>query len=202
LLYVGTHFGMFASFDGGVKWMRFGDLPAVRVDDFVVHPRTNDLVIASHGRSLAIIDDTRPLRELTPETAAEPAHLFPVAPVIGAYELPGWVEWGGKGEFHGKNPPEGAVFTVWVKEYTGDEMKIAITNANGTPIANLKATPPQGLTRLNWDLLPTKDVLTQYGGVDAKRLIPSGDYTAEMTFGKTKMKQTFHVTVAEGIRTR
>ncbi|MFL6595373.1 MAG: WD40/YVTN/BNR-like repeat-containing protein, partial [Chthoniobacterales bacterium] len=160
LLYVGTHFGMFASFDGGVKWMRFGDLPAVRVDDFVVHPRTNDLVIASHGRSLAIIDDTRPLRELTPETAAEPAHLVPVAPITGAYELPGWVEWGGKGEFHGKNPPEGAVFTIWVKEYTGDEMKIAITNANGTPIANLTATPPQGLTRLNWDLLPTKDVLT------------------------------------------
>ncbi len=202
LLYLGTHFGLYASFDAGAKWMRLGDVPAVRVDDLQIHPRTSDLVIATHGRSIGIIDDTRPLRELTPELAAQPAHLFPVAPVNGAYQLPGWVEWGGKGEFSGKNPPEGAVFTTWVKEYTGDEMKIAITNANGSPVANLKTTPPQGLTRLNWDLLPTKDVLTQYGGVDAKRLVPSGDYTAEMSFGKTKVKQTFRVNVAEGIKTR
>ncbi|MDQ2918769.1 MAG: glycosyl hydrolase [Verrucomicrobiota bacterium] len=202
LLYVGTHFGLFATFDGGAKWMRLGDLPAVRVDDLQIHPRTSDLVIATHGRSLAIIDDTRPLRDLTPEAAAQSAHLFPIAPVNGAYQLPGWVEWAGKAEFRGKNPPEGAVFTVWVKEYTGDEMKIAITNANGSPVANLKSTPGPGLTRLNWDLLPTKDVLTQYGGIDAKRLVPSGDYTAELTFGKTKEKQTFKVNIAEGIRTR
>ncbi|MDQ6913681.1 MAG: hypothetical protein M3128_12490, partial [Verrucomicrobiota bacterium] len=202
LLYVGTHFGLFASFDGGGKWMRLGDIPAVRVDDLQIHPRTSDLVIATHGRSLAILDDTRPLRELTPETAALPAHLFPVLPVNGAYQLPGWNEWAGKAEFRGKNPPEGAVFTVWVKEYTGDELKVAITNSTGSPVANLKTTPAQGLTRLNWDLLPTKDVLTQYGGIDAKRLVPSGDYTAELTFGKTKEKQTFHVNIAEGIRTR
>lgn len=202
LLYAGTHFGLFATFDGGAKWMRLGDLPAVRVDDLQIQPRTSDLIIGTHGRSIAIIDDTRPLRELTPEAAAQPAHLFPVAPVNGAYQLPGWVEWAGKAEFRGKNPPEGAVFTVWVKEYTGDELKIGITNANGSPVANLKATPGPGLTRLNWDLLPTKDVLTQYGGIDAKRLVPSGDYTAEMSFGKTKEKQTFKVNIAEGIRTR
>jgi hypothetical protein len=142
------------------------------------------------------------LRELTPEVAAKPAHLFPVQPASGAYRLPGWEEWGGKREFRGKNPPEGAVFTVWVKEYTGDEMKIAITNANGTPVANLKSTPPQGIVRMNWDLLPTKDVLTEYGGVDPKRLVPSGDYTAELTYGRNKMKQTFRVNVAEGIKTR
>lgn len=202
LLYVGTHFGLFASFDQGAKWMRLGDVPAVRVDDLQIHPRTADLVIATHGRSIGIIDDTRPLRELTPELAAQPAYLFTVAPVNGAYQLPGWQEWAGKAEFRGKNPPEGAVFTVWIKEYTGDEMKIAITNANGSPVANLKATPAQGLIRMNWDLLPTKDVLTQYGGIDAKRLVPSGDYTAELSFGKTKMKQTFKVNIAEGIRTR
>ena len=71
------------------------------------------------------------------------------------------------------------------------------------PVANLKApAAAQGLTRLTWDLLPTKDVLTQYGGVDAKRLPPSGDYTAELTFGKTKVKQTFRVNVPEGLKTR
>ena len=202
LLYAGTHFGLFASVDQGAKWMRLADVPAMRVDDLALQPRTADLVIATHGRSLAILDDTHPLRELTPEIAALPAHLFSVAPAHGAYLLPGWVEWAGKGEFRGKNPPEGAIFTVWVKEFTGDEIKIAITNAAGTPFANLKSPATQGLTRLTWDLLPTKDVLTQYGGIDAKRLIPGGDYIAELTFGKTKMKQPFRVNVAEGIKTR
>ena len=202
LLYTGTHFGLFASLDQGAKWIRLGDVPAVRVDDLQIHPRTADLVIATHGRSIGILEDTRPLRELTPEIGALPAHLFPVAPVSGQYLLPGWIEWAGKGEFRGKNPTEGALFTVWLKEFTGDEIKIAITNADGSPVANLKSPATQGLTRLNWDLLPTKDVLTQYGGIDAQRLVPSGDYTAELTFGKTKAKQTFRVNVAEGIRTR
>ncbi len=202
LLYTGTHFGLFMSLDGGGKWMRFGDLPAVRVDDLQIHPRTSDLVIATHGRSLHVIDDTRPLRDLTPEIAAQPAYLFPVAPVRGDYQLPGWVEWAGKSEFRGKNPPDGAVFNIWVKEFTGDELKISISNAAGTPVATLKATPAQGLTRLTWDLLPTKDVLTQYGGIDAKRLVPGGDYTAELSFGQTKQKQTFKVNIAEGIKTR
>jgi hypothetical protein len=182
--------------------MRMADVPAVRVDDLRIHPRTTDLVIGTHGRSLVILDDTRPLRELTPEIAAQPAHLFTVGQAFGHYLLGGWVDWAGKAEFRGKNPPEGAIFNVWVKEFTGDEIKIAITNAAGTAIANLKAPATQGVTRLTWDLRPTKDVLTQYGGVDAQRLVPSGDYTAELTFGKTKVKQTFRVNVAEGIRTR
>lgn len=203
VLYTGTHFGLFASLDGGAKWMRLADVPAVRVDDLVIHPRTTDLVIATHGRSIGILEETRPLRELTPEIAAQPAHLFTVGPVTGLYQLGGWEEWAGKGEFRGKNPTQGAIFNVWVKEFTGEEIKIAITNAAGTPVANLKApAPAQGLTRLTWDLLPTKDLLTEYGGVDAKRLPPSGDYTAELTFGKTKVKQTFRVNVPEGIKTR
>nr|MBA2743347.1 hypothetical protein [Chthoniobacterales bacterium] len=202
LLYAGTHFGLFASFDQGAKWMRIADVPAVRVDDLQIHPRTADLVIATHGRSIGILDDTRPLRELTPEIAARPAHLFSVAPANGAYLLPGWADWAGKAQFRGTNPPEGSIFTVWVEEFTGDEVKIAITNPAGTPVANLKSPATQGLTRLTWDLRPTKDVLTEYGGVDPKRLLPSGDYTAELTFGKTKVKQTFRVNVAEGIRTR
>lgn len=202
LLYAGTHFGLFASFDQGAKWMRIADVPAMRVDDVQIQPRTTDLVIATHGRSIGILNDTRPFRELTPEIAAQPAHLFTVAPVNGGYMLPGWVESAGKGQFRGANPPEGAVFTAWVKEFTGDEIKIAITNAGGAPVANLKSPATQGLTRLTWDLRPTKDVLTEYGGQDPKLLVPSGDYTAELTFGKTKVKQTFRVNLPEGLGTR
>lgn len=202
LLYAGTHFGLFASFDQGTHWFRIGDLPSIRVDDLQIHPRTSDLVIATHGRSLAILDDARPLRELTAEVMAKPAHLFSIRPALGAYLLSGFEGWNGKGVYRGANPPEGALLTVWVKEFTGDEIKVRITNAAGSPVANLKAPGVAGLTRLNWDLRPTKDVTTEYGGDDPKKLLPAGDYTADLSFGQTKMTQKFHVDIAEGITQR
>jgi hypothetical protein len=55
---------------------------------------------------------------------------------------------------------------------------------------------------LNWDLRPTKDVRVEYGGEKAERFVAAGDYTAELTFGATKMKQTFHVDLAPGITPR
>ena len=202
LLYAGTHFGLFASFDQGSRWVRIGSLPNVRVDDLQIHPRTTDLVIGTHGRSIEILDDTRAFRELTPEIMNKPAHLFTIAPVTGRYLLSGFVDSNGKGVYRGENPPEGARFTFWVKEFTGDEVKIAITNAAGQPAANLKSSGAPGFNRLNWDLRPTEDVLIKYGGDDPKKFVPSGDYTAELSFGNEKVKQTFHVTIAEGITTR
>ena len=202
LLYAGTHFGLFASFDQGIHWVRIGDLPAVRVDDIQIHPQTSDLVVATHGRSLAIIDDAVPFRELTPEIEKEAAHLFSVRSVTGRYLQPGAIDWNGKGIFRGENPPEGAHLTVWVKEFTGDEIKIKISKATGEPVANLKAPGTPGLTRLNWDLRPSKDLSIEYGGEDPKRLLPAGDYNAELSFGSLKMKQTFHVDLAEGITPR
>ena len=123
LLYAGTHFGLYASFDQGKRWVRLDDVPPVRVDDIQIHPRTNDVVIATHGRSIAILDDSTALRELTPEITAKPMHLFTIGPAKGFYLLPGWAEFNGKGVYRGENPPEGALFTVWVKEFTGDEIK-------------------------------------------------------------------------------
>ncbi|HXA09108.1 MAG TPA: hypothetical protein VNW28_03950 [Chthoniobacterales bacterium] len=202
LLYAGTHFGLFASFDGGGHWLRVGDLPNVRVDDLQIHPRSADLVIATHGRSLEILDDTRPFRELTPEVMAQLAHLFTIAPARGFYLLAGSADWNGKGIYRGENPPEGALITFWVKEFTGDEVKIAITNSAGQPVANLKAAGAPGLGRVSWDLRPTEDVRIKYGGDDPKKFVASDDYTAELSYGKEKMKQTFHVEIAEGIVTR
>src|SRR5438876_5495415 len=113
------------------------DLPPVRVDDLQIHPRTFDLVIATHGRSIYVLDDARPFRELTPEIASKPAHFFSVRPVNGAYAPSGFSEWNGKGVYRGANPAEGALFTVWVRDLTGDEIKIVLTNATGVPVAKL-----------------------------------------------------------------
>jgi hypothetical protein len=67
LLFLGTEFGLWISLDGGAQWAQYkgGDLPNVAVRDLAIHPRDNDLVIATHGRGIWIIDDITPLRALT-----------------------------------------------------------------------------------------------------------------------------------------
>ena len=66
LLYVGTEFGLFVSLNGGKEWQKFmNGYPTVRTDDILVHPRDNDLIVATHGRSVWIADDITPLQQLT-----------------------------------------------------------------------------------------------------------------------------------------
>ena len=66
LLFAGTEFGLWMSIDRGAAWAQFkpGNFPAVAVRDLVVQPRDHDLVIATHGRGLWIVDDITPLRSL------------------------------------------------------------------------------------------------------------------------------------------
>jgi len=62
LLFLGTEFGLYVSFDRGKEWMKWTNgLPTVPVRDLVIHPLDNDLVIGTHGRSLYILDDIQPL---------------------------------------------------------------------------------------------------------------------------------------------
>ena len=77
LLFAGTEFAVWASLDGGKKWSRFmNGMPTVATQDMVIHPRDNDLVAGTHGRSIYIADDITPLQQLSPEVMASPAHLF------------------------------------------------------------------------------------------------------------------------------
>ena len=86
LLFLGTEFGLWVSVDDGAAWSRFkgGDLPNVAVRDLAIHPRDNDLVIATHGRGIWIIDDITPLRALTPQTLASDVVFAKVRPTSRA----------------------------------------------------------------------------------------------------------------------
>jgi len=173
----------------------------VAVDDILVHPRDRDLVIATHGRSLYVIDDIRPLEELTAEVLAKDAHLFAPPPASAFFLLPGAVDWSGKVIFRGENPPEGVPLTYYVKAYTGDPVKIAVALTGGAPVANLTGPGTPGLNRIVWDLKPSKDLLTEYGG-EGQKPVRSGDYTLTLTYGKTKQEQKLRVETAAGIETR
>jgi photosystem II stability/assembly factor-like uncharacterized protein len=201
VLYAGTELGLFASLDRGGSWTPFGGLPTVAVDDIAVHARDGDLVAATHGRSLYVIDDVRPLQELTPEVRAKAAHLFPVRPAQGFHLLPGFADWNGAGVFRGENPPEGALVSFWIREYTGEPVKIAITTRTDQPVATLTAPGVPGLGRVVWDLKPAADVLTEYGG-EGRLFVPAGDYTVTLTYGDTKEQQTVTVAIDPGVETR
>src|SRR5207249_3304239 len=70
--------------DGGAHWAHYkgGDLPSVAVRDLAIHPRDHDLVIATHGRGIWIVDDITPLRALTPEALASNVVFLPARPTV------------------------------------------------------------------------------------------------------------------------
>ncbi len=199
VLYLGTEFGLFTSLNAGQNWVKFGGLPAVRVDDIQIHPREADIVVATHGRSLYVFDDSRALREFTPAVAAQDAHLFSIRPAHGRLLLPGWTDSGGTGFFEGKNPAEGALLTVWVKAFTGEKFKVAIADATGREVAKFEQAAVPGFTRLSWDLRLQKEYRFDYMGDEADRFVPPGEYTATFSLKDTQVKQTFQVTVEAGL---
>src|ERR1043165_774519 len=102
LLFLGTEFGLWITTDGGQRWAQYkgGGFPQVAVRDLVVHPRTSDLVLATHGRGIWIIDDISPLRALTNEKLSEDAGFLPVPSAVQWMEtFAGWAE--GDGTFSG-----------------------------------------------------------------------------------------------------
>ena len=121
LLFVGTEFGIYFSNDGGLKWIQLkSGLPTVAVRDIKIQQRENDLVLATFGRGLYILDDYSLLRNLKKEDLNKPAILFPIKESLMFVEsMPlGLRDKGhqGSGYFESQNPEVGAVFTYYLKD--------------------------------------------------------------------------------------
>jgi photosystem II stability/assembly factor-like uncharacterized protein len=116
LLFLGTELGLWISQDGGAHWLRYKyGLPTAAVAGLAVHPRDRDLVIATHGRALYVLDDIRPLSGLTAGALSEPLHLFPIAGAQQHWVRPSPGGFGlGAGEFRGENRPYGALIAFSV----------------------------------------------------------------------------------------
>jgi photosystem II stability/assembly factor-like uncharacterized protein len=121
LLFAGTEFGLYASQDRGASWFRLkGGLPTIQVRDLAIQEREGDLVVATFGRGIFILDDLSPLRRARRPELDRPAFLFPVRAVDGFVPaLPlGYRDKGFQGEqlYAAPNPPYGAVLTFHLKE--------------------------------------------------------------------------------------
>ncbi|MEN1681409.1 MAG: glycosyl hydrolase [Planctomycetota bacterium] len=118
LCFLGTEFGIFASVDGGQKWTKFSrGLPSVPFRDLAIQRRENDLVGASFGRGIYVLDDYSPLREIAKGAHREPeVYVFPIRDAQ-LYEVDGGREGRSSGEavYRAENPPFGAVITYHVK---------------------------------------------------------------------------------------
>ncbi len=152
LLFMGTEFGAYVSFDRGARWTRLqGNFPTVRVDDIQIHPRDNAMVLATHGRSIWVLDDLSPLERAADSILASDIHLFDVAPAthFRLYNRKGNI---GHKWFTSPNPPYGAVINYYLKDKPKDDVKITITNSAGTVVRDLKGPKEAGLSRVVWDL--------------------------------------------------
>lgn len=115
LLFVGTEFGLFASWDRGATWWPFKqNLPTVPVYDIAIHPRDNDLVVATHGRSIWILDDLTPIERINPNTLGQDVTLFDSRPAA-AWRTYSTHWFSGHKAFVAKNPPYGALITYYLK---------------------------------------------------------------------------------------
>ncbi|MDQ2976570.1 MAG: hypothetical protein M3R69_14325 [Acidobacteriota bacterium] len=173
LLYAGTELGLFASYNGGSEWipLNLKNLPNVSVHDILVHPRDNDLILATHGRSVWIFDDASPIQGMTPAILNSNAYLFPIRPALRFASR--FTRYGiGDKAFAGPNPPYGALITYYLKDKPDDKttFKIQVLDASGKLVQELdKPAKEKGLNRVNWNL--------RYGGAEVRRL-PTEEETA------------------------
>jgi photosystem II stability/assembly factor-like uncharacterized protein len=117
LLFVGTEYGAYFSFDRGANWTRIKNgLPTVPVDDILIHPRDNDLIFGTHGRSIWILDDINALEGMSDKVAASDFHLFDLSPSI-MWRVAGRTTSASTGHklFNGANPPNGVIIDYYLK---------------------------------------------------------------------------------------
>src|SRR5438067_91155 len=192
LLFLGTEFGFFVSIDAGKSWAQFkgNHFPAVAVRDMVIQGRENDLVIATHGRGIWIVDDITPWRALTSDMMSQEVAFVSARPTQQRIQgNGGWAN--GDAAFVGDTLPDAAVITYYQKSrHLFGKLKLEVLDSSGQVVDELPASKRPGLNRVTWSMRakpprvpPAAQVA--FNGVRGPRLVP-GVYTIRLTKnGKT-----------------
>ena len=198
LLFLGTEFGLYISIDGGTQWARFtGDMPPVAVRDITIHPREHDIILATHGRGIMIIDDITPIRALTAEALAANAVLLPSRPTVRT--VPQYKQqFPGAGEFAGPNPSEVATITYFMKKrHIFGDLKIEIYDGEGKLLKTISGSKRRGINRVEWAMrlkppkVPRAPMLAFRALVGP--MVPEGEYQIKLIKGKETFSGSIRV---------
>jgi photosystem II stability/assembly factor-like uncharacterized protein len=193
LLFLGTEFGLWVSWDAGGTWSRMKNgLPTVPVSDLLIHPRDNDLVVATHGRGIWILDDCTPVMLISQQTISRDVRLFDIPEAI-EYRLYEHTTPSGDSFFLAPNPSEGALISFYLRKKPGpeDEVRISITDAAGKQVWELKPRETLvGVNRVNWDLRSEPPV--DQGEIGGPLILP-GKYVVRVSSGGASDTKTLMV---------
>ena len=201
VLFLGTEFGLWISVDGGQKWAQYqgSNFPAAPVDDIALQARESDLVVATHGRGIWIVDDISPLRALTPEVMSKDAAMLAARPVIQYFDVSGgWPE--GDESFHGRNRPLDAQITYYQKSrHIFGDLKIEIFDQDGKLVDTVAGSKHRGLNRASWGMhvkapavAPAASAL--FEAAQGPRVLP-GTYTVKLTKGDQTYTEQLNVAI-------
>lgn len=189
LLFLGTEFGLFISIDDGKNWSRFtNNMPATSVHYIDLHKKTNDLVMATHGRGIIIVDDISPLREINQEVLAKEVHFFKTKPTI-IDEKTDFGRTATEMEFVGENPNRDAKIMYYLKKkHIFGKMSIDILDQSGKKMIEINPGKSKGINLVTWNGLTRQPKMAKakaltFGGFTPMRA-PAGEYKVVMTKGK------------------
>lgn len=168
LLFAGTDHGSYASLNGGVNWQPLSGMPNVASYDMVIHPRENDLVIGTHGRSIFILD-VEPLQALTKDKLGEAVIVYEPQPMRRA------PNWGTPRAAIYSTPAPSPEMPVMFYSANGGQAKVKISNEDGSFVHESTISATKGFGFYNWDLKGMSKNESTYAAV--------GNYTFEMTIG-------------------
>ena len=198
LLFLGTEFGLYVSLSGGRHWVRFKNgVPKVGIREIKIHPREADVILATHGRGILIIDDITPLRQITQEILASNVALFESRPTYLTVQT-GQQEFNGHDEYVGPNPSEVATITYYLKRrHIFGDMRLEIYNAEGELIKTLAGGKRKGINRVDWPmrLKPPKvpPAKTLAFGALFGPLVEPGTYTARLIKGADTLETNIEI---------
>ncbi len=187
LMFTGTEYGLYVSFDAGNNWNKWiSGYPTVSTYDLVIHPRESDLVIGTFGRSVWIIDDIVPLREIARtggKILNETIAVFDAPPAVMAAQknLPGYY-YRGDSYFEGANRPIASVITFYVKDTLPEKLKTEIIDSDGSVVRTFETAVKKGFNRVEWRF--ERDPMPVAGQI--QREIQSSGQNTRMRFSRIK----------------
>ncbi len=184
LLLVGTEFGLWVSPNRGASWWQLkNNLPTVPVDDIAIHPRENDLILATHGRGIWILDDLTALEQMSEAALAMDAQLFDLQPAT-MWRLNSHKGSTGNKLYVAPNPAYGALIGYYLRAKAKEEPKLTITDQQGNVVREYKLANDIGVQRVVWDFRFTTPVqMTGITGERAPSAAPSSSVMAMAGMG-------------------